>query len=228
MYVYTYIYYIYKCICTYVHVYIWYDSYISHAQLFIMAGILRSELDIFTHTLICAFTSTHIYMHTSDMPFIYAYTQLFITAGNLGAESDMFKCSKCKQKRTTFYQKQTRSADEPMTVHIQCVHAPLSIRNRHAPLMILYDSTHIICTHTTFYQKHTCSVDDAIYCYTYNLSTRTVTHIISTRTVTHIISTRTVTHIITTRTVTHIISTCTTVDQKQTCSAHELIWGGYD
>jgi len=30
---------------------------------------------------------------------------------------------------------------------------------------------HIICTHTTFYQKHTCSVDDAICCYTYNIYT---------------------------------------------------------
>mmetsp|Transcript_15417 Transcript_15417/g.51739 ORF Transcript_15417/g.51739 Transcript_15417/m.51739 type:complete len:292 (-) Transcript_15417:64-939(-) len=46
--------------------------------------------------------------------------KMFITAGNLGAESDMFQCRKCKQKRTTFYQKQTRSADEPMTVFITC------------------------------------------------------------------------------------------------------------
>jgi hypothetical protein len=30
--------------------------------------------------------------------------------------TDMFTCSKCKTRRTTFYQKQTRSADEPMTV----------------------------------------------------------------------------------------------------------------
>jgi len=30
---------------------------------------------------------------------------------------------------------------------------------------------HIIGTHTTFYQKHTCSVDDAICCYTYNIYT---------------------------------------------------------
>ena len=46
--------------------------------------------------------------------------KLFITASNLGAESDMFKCAKCKTSRTTFYQKQTRSADEPMTVFITC------------------------------------------------------------------------------------------------------------
>ena len=46
--------------------------------------------------------------------------KLYITASNLGAESDMFKCAKCKTSRTTFYQKQTRSADEPMTVFITC------------------------------------------------------------------------------------------------------------
>merc|ERR1719181_1577294 len=30
-------------------------------------------------------------------------------------ETDMFQCSKCRKKRCTYYQKQTRSADEPMT-----------------------------------------------------------------------------------------------------------------
>ena len=32
-----------------------------------------------------------------------------------------FTCSKCKSKKTTFYEMQTRSADEPMTVFIQCI-----------------------------------------------------------------------------------------------------------
>eukprot|EP00011_Vannellida_sp_DIVA3-517-6-12_P003660 CAMPEP_0114619240 /NCGR_PEP_ID=MMETSP0168-20121206/8113_1 /TAXON_ID=95228 ORGANISM="Vannella sp., Strain DIVA3 517/6/12" /NCGR_SAMPLE_ID=MMETSP0168 /ASSEMBLY_ACC=CAM_ASM_000044 /LENGTH=267 /DNA_ID=CAMNT_0001830405 /DNA_START=33 /DNA_END=833 /DNA_ORIENTATION=- len=31
------------------------------------------------------------------------------------AETDMFKCGKCKERRTTYFQMQTRSADEPMT-----------------------------------------------------------------------------------------------------------------
>jgi len=33
----------------------------------------------------------------------------------------MFKCGKCKSKRTTYYQLQTRSADEPMTTYVTCM-----------------------------------------------------------------------------------------------------------
>lgn len=32
------------------------------------------------------------------------------------AETDAFKCSRCQQRKCTYYQMQTRSADEPMTV----------------------------------------------------------------------------------------------------------------
>jgi hypothetical protein len=32
------------------------------------------------------------------------------------AETDAFKCGKCGQNKTRYYQMQTRSADEPMTV----------------------------------------------------------------------------------------------------------------
>ena len=33
----------------------------------------------------------------------------------------LFKCSKCKSQKTTYYEMQTRSADEPMTAFIQCL-----------------------------------------------------------------------------------------------------------
>lgn len=36
------------------------------------------------------------------------------------AETDMFKCSKCKQKKCTYSQLQTRSCDEPMTTFVTC------------------------------------------------------------------------------------------------------------
>lgn len=32
----------------------------------------------------------------------------------------IFKCGKCRQNKTTYYEMQTRSADEPMTVFITC------------------------------------------------------------------------------------------------------------
>ena len=32
----------------------------------------------------------------------------------------MFKCRKCGSKKTTYYQMQTRSADEPMTTYVTC------------------------------------------------------------------------------------------------------------
>lgn len=35
--------------------------------------------------------------------------------------SGMFKCSRCKSDRTTYFQLQTRSADEPMTTYVTCL-----------------------------------------------------------------------------------------------------------
>ena len=32
----------------------------------------------------------------------------------------LFKCGRCKSKKTTFFQMQTRSADEPMTTYVTC------------------------------------------------------------------------------------------------------------
>jgi len=37
------------------------------------------------------------------------------------AMTDMFKCSRCKQRKCTYYELQTRSADEGMTIFITCV-----------------------------------------------------------------------------------------------------------
>ena len=33
----------------------------------------------------------------------------------------LFTCGKCKSKKTTYYQMQTRSADEPMTTFVTCI-----------------------------------------------------------------------------------------------------------
>jgi transcription elongation factor S-II len=37
------------------------------------------------------------------------------------AETDMFQCGKCKQRKCKYFQMQTRSADEPMTTYVTCM-----------------------------------------------------------------------------------------------------------
>jgi transcription elongation factor S-II len=41
-------------------------------------------------------------------------------AGPTQAETNMFRCSKCGERKTTYFQMQTRSADEPMTTFVTC------------------------------------------------------------------------------------------------------------
>ena len=40
---------------------------------------------------------------------------------NMEAATDTFKCRKCQKKKCTYYQLQTRSADEPMTTFVSCL-----------------------------------------------------------------------------------------------------------
>ena len=42
-------------------------------------------------------------------------------AGAPKATTDQFKCGRCGQRKCTYYQLQTRSADEPMTTFVTCV-----------------------------------------------------------------------------------------------------------
>ncbi len=41
--------------------------------------------------------------------------------GNKSMATDQFRCHRCGKKECTYYELQTRSADEPMTIFIQCV-----------------------------------------------------------------------------------------------------------
>lgn len=41
--------------------------------------------------------------------------------GKMAAATDMFKCNRCGKRETTYYEMQTRSADEPMTIFITCL-----------------------------------------------------------------------------------------------------------
>jgi len=40
---------------------------------------------------------------------------------NIEAMTDTFTCRKCRSKKCTYYQMQTRSADEPMSCFVQCI-----------------------------------------------------------------------------------------------------------
>ncbi|RHZ79367.1 hypothetical protein Glove_149g123 [Diversispora epigaea] len=42
------------------------------------------------------------------------------SAGPAQAETEMFRCGKCGNRKCTYYQMQTRSADEPMTTFVTC------------------------------------------------------------------------------------------------------------
>jgi len=42
-------------------------------------------------------------------------------SNNIEAATDTFTCRKCKSNKCTYYQMQTRSADEPMTTFVSCI-----------------------------------------------------------------------------------------------------------
>jgi len=48
---------------------------------------------------------------------------------NIEASTDMFCCKKCKSKRCTYYELQTRSADESATIFITCLDCGKNWRN---------------------------------------------------------------------------------------------------
>jgi len=45
------------------------------------------------------------------------------------ASTDMFTCNKCKSKQCTYYEMQTRSADEPTTVFVTCLNCGKNWKN---------------------------------------------------------------------------------------------------
>lgn len=65
---------------------------------------------------------------TANAAFKLKQKELDIEANKAKLEEDyegMFKCRKCKSKKTTYYQMQTRSADEPMTTYVTCMECGL-------------------------------------------------------------------------------------------------------
>jgi len=44
-----------------------------------------------------------------------------MTSVNMSAATDEFKCYRCRKNKCTYYQLQTRSADEPITTFVTCL-----------------------------------------------------------------------------------------------------------
>jgi transcription elongation factor S-II len=60
----------------------------------------------------------------SRQDWLDANREQIMKAVGINLEGGLFKCGRCGSSKTTHYQKQTRSADEPMTVFIQCTKCP--------------------------------------------------------------------------------------------------------
>jgi len=60
----------------------------------------------------------HLYNELGERQILREQNQL---EGNKAMATDMFKCGRCHKRETTYYELQTRSADEPMTKFITCL-----------------------------------------------------------------------------------------------------------
>jgi hypothetical protein len=60
-------------------------------------------------------------MHWKDLKDQLLRREQRILEGNLSMATDRFRCSQCKEKKCSYYELQTRSADEPMTIFVKCL-----------------------------------------------------------------------------------------------------------
>jgi DNA-directed RNA polymerase subunit M/transcription elongation factor TFIIS len=93
------------------------NSYVQNLQL--LEKVRSKDIDI---ELLSQMNTTdyapHLYSAMRDRQLLREQQQL---EGNKAMATDLFKCNRCKKRETTFYELQTRSADEPMTKFITCV-----------------------------------------------------------------------------------------------------------
>jgi transcription elongation factor S-II len=93
------------------------DSYVGNKTL--LPKVLSKDLPLETlATMNCMDYSPHLYAGLREQMLLREKQQL---EGNKAMATDMFKCGRCHKRETTFYELQTRSADEPMTKFITCV-----------------------------------------------------------------------------------------------------------
>lgn len=93
------------------------DSYVGNKHL-----IERWKDGEFTLDQIGAWTSYELKpMHWKDLKDQLLRREQRILEGNMSMATDRFRCSQCKEKKCSYYELQTRSADEPMTIFVKCL-----------------------------------------------------------------------------------------------------------
>jgi DNA-directed RNA polymerase subunit M/transcription elongation factor TFIIS len=93
------------------------DSYVKNSQLLTKLENKDLTIENLADMTIQDFAPM-IYVDLRERQLLREQQQL---EGNKAMATDMFKCGRCHKRETTFYELQTRSADEPMTKFITCL-----------------------------------------------------------------------------------------------------------
>jgi transcription elongation factor S-II len=93
------------------------NSYVKNA--FLLKKIIQKDLTIDNlATMNIMDYSPTLYTELNDRMLLREKQQL---EGNKALATDLFKCGRCHKRECTYYELQTRSADEPMTKFISCL-----------------------------------------------------------------------------------------------------------
>ena len=91
------------------------DSYVKNTEL--INRLFRKE---FTEFELCFFDSEQLFpSRYHEILEQYGTKEIAVNKPDQDVQG-MFKCGKCKTYKTSYYQLQTRSADEPMTTFVTC------------------------------------------------------------------------------------------------------------
>jgi DNA-directed RNA polymerase subunit M/transcription elongation factor TFIIS len=93
------------------------ESYIQNKRLF--ERLLNKEFDGYE----LATMESHYLFPEHWKPYIDEKSKRDRTLYEINKEmaTDVYKCGRCKKRQCSFYQLQTRSADEPMTTFVTCI-----------------------------------------------------------------------------------------------------------
>jgi DNA-directed RNA polymerase subunit M/transcription elongation factor TFIIS len=93
------------------------DSYVKNTHLYKKLENADLTLDMLRMMNVMEY-APHLYSELRERQLLREQNQL---EGSKAMATDLFKCGRCHKRETTFYELQTRSADEPMTKFITCL-----------------------------------------------------------------------------------------------------------